>query len=186
MVRLRLFDDLLLKWQKAINLIGPGTVADRWRRHYLDSAQLQPLAEAGHWLDLGSGAGFPGLVLAILGIGEMHLVESDQRKVLFLREAARLTGAPVTVHHGRIETSSAPKAGVITARALAPLPNLLDLAERFVAESTVLLLPKGQDVEQELTAATKYWSMEVERLPSQTDPAGVILRLKGLRRVRPA
>jgi len=177
------FDELLLKWQKAINLIGPGTVPERWTRHYLDSAQLRPLAPAGRWLDLGSGAGFPGMVLAILGAGELHLVESDQRKCLFLREAARITGAGATVHHGRIEAVTAPKADVITARALAPLTDLLALAERFVTPETILLLPKGQDVEQELTAATKYWSMAVERLPSQTDPAGVILRLKGLRRV---
>lgn len=155
-------------------------------RHYLDSAQLKNMAPAGRWLDLGSGAGFPGIVLAILGVGETHLVESDQRKVLFLREAARVSGAAATVHHGRIEAAAAPMADVITARALAPLPDLLNLAARFATPQTILLLPKGQDVEQELTEATKYWSMEVERLPSQTDPAGVILRLKGLRRVRSA
>ena len=179
--RLRVYDALLLKWQRAINLIGPRTIEQRWTRHFLDSAQLLPLGRPGSWLDLGSGAGFPGLVLAIMGAGETHLVESDLRKALFLREVARETGAAVTVHQTRAEALLLPPVATITARALAPLVHLLPLAHRFAGPDTVCLFPKGQDVADELTEATRYWSMSLERLPSRTDPAGLILRISGLR-----
>ena len=172
---------MLLKWQKAINLIGPRTIDQRWARHFLDSAQLLPLGRPGVWVDLGSGAGFPGLVLAIMGMSETHLVESDLRKALFLREVARETGANVVVHQARAEAIELPPAATITARALAPLVSLLPLAHRFVGSDTVCLFPKGQDVADELTEATRYWSMAIERLPSRTDPAGLILRITGLR-----
>ena len=168
--RLKLYDAMLLKWQKAINLIGPRTIDQRWARHFLDSAQLLPLGRPGVWVDLGSGAGFPGLVLAIMGMSETHLVESDLRKALFLREVARETGANVVVHQARAEAIELP-----------PLVSLLPLAHRFVGSDTVCLFPKGQDVADELTEATRYWSMAIERLPSRTDPAGLILRITGLR-----
>jgi tRNA uridine 5-carboxymethylaminomethyl modification enzyme len=181
--RLSAFDALLLKWQKAINLIGPKTVSDRWRRHYLDSAQLRSVANGRTWADLGSGAGFPGLVLAVLGVGEVRLHESDQRKAIFLREAIRATGAKAVVIEGRIEAAPAVPAAVITARAFAPLADIFTIGERFATGATIFALLKGQDVEEELTEATKYWNMDIGKVPSQADPKGVVLRVARLHRV---
>lgn len=188
------YADLLVRWQPRINLVGARTIPDLWRRHMLDSAQLVPLAPqtATVWLDLGSGAGFPGLVVAIL-IRErrgalVHLVESNARKCAFLREVIRTTGAPARVHHARAEdlarNGSIPGADVITARALAPLADLLNLAAPFAGENTLLLFLKGQDVDNELTAATKYWNIDAERVPSRSDPDGSVLIVRGLQRVK--
>ena len=135
-------------------------------------------------MDLGSGAGFPGMVLALLGVPGVHLIESDRRKAQFLREVARVTGAPVTIHTTRIEQLPGWPAGAVTARALAPLPRLLELAERFLVADTVCLFLKGRSVEHELTAARSSWHMEVDKLPSLSQPAGVVLRLRGVRRAR--
>lgn len=189
LTRLRAFHDHLVKWQKAINLVAGGSLRDFWRRHVLDSAQLLDLApdNAQVWVDLGSGAGFPGLVLAILGAPEMHLVESDQRKCAFLLEAARITETRVTVHNARIEALEPLVADVITARALAPVPKLLDLASRHAGAGTVALFPKGEgvdkellDIELKLTDPTKYRKLEIERIPSRADDKSTILRIKGL------
>jgi len=176
---------LLRKWQPAINLVGPRTLEDVWRRHMLDSAQLAPLASGGRWLDLGSGAGFPGLVLAIMGVGAVDLVESDGRKAAFLATVARETGASARIHAVRLESLTPGEPyDVITARALAPLPSLLDWTARFRDSRTVCLFPKGQDVEAELTQAAKCWKFTAERVPSQTDPRGSILVLRGITRER--
>ncbi|MDP6705452.1 MAG: 16S rRNA (guanine(527)-N(7))-methyltransferase RsmG [Alphaproteobacteria bacterium] len=176
---------LLGRWQRRINLVSNESLRDVWRRHVLDSAQLRRYRPRldGLWLDLGSGAGFPGLVLAILGLGRVRLVESDQRKCAFLAEAARITGTEVEIVPRRIESLAPGPADVITARALAPLPKLLATAAPLVGAETELLLWKGQDVEIELTEAAKYWNMRIERLPSVTDPAGTILSLRELARV---
>lgn len=184
LARLQIYADLLVKWQKAVNLVGPGTLADIWRRHFLDSAQLLPLAPDGAriWVDLGSGAGFPGLVLAILGAADVHLIESDGRKCAFMQEVARLTEAKVQIHRCRIESAPQLRASICVARALAPLSKLLDYAERFSSQDTVCLFLKGQDVEAELTEAAKSWTMHIERLPSRSDPTGTILRVKGFHR----
>lgn len=183
--RLALYESLLTKWQKTINLVGPKTLGDVWGRHFLDSAQLFPLlpAPTRTLVDLGSGAGFPGLVLAIMGVPEVHLIESDARKAAFLREAARATGAPATVHNKRIEAVQGLRADVVTARALAPLKDLLDWAAPFLGDNGVALFLKGQNVEDELTDTTKHWKMNAERFDSITDPTGSILRLSGLVRV---
>lgn len=183
--RLEGFAALLVKWQKAINLVAADSLADMWRRHFLDSAQLWPLAPPGArvWVDLGSGAGFPGLVLAIMGAPEMHLIESDGRKCAFLLEAARATDTKMTVHRCRIEAAPPLAADVVTARALAPLSRLLELAAPFLRPGTVCLFLKGQDVERELTEAAKCWNMQAERLVSRSNPAGVVLRLRECRRV---
>ncbi len=177
---------MLEKWNPAINLVGRSTLADAWRRHVQDSAQLLAHAPAGatRWLDLGSGAGFPGLVLAILGAGEVHLVESDGRKATFLAEAARLTESAITLHRGRLERLDSLEPDVITARAFAPLPRLLDLVEAQINEKSVFLLLKGQDIDKELTQATKYWKMRVERMPSLSDSHGTVLRLSEVTRER--
>ncbi|HYD71086.1 16S rRNA (guanine(527)-N(7))-methyltransferase RsmG [Azospirillum sp.] len=183
--RFTAYEAVLRKWQKSINLVGPKTLDDVWGRHFLDSAQLHPLLPEGARVvvDLGSGAGFPGLVLAILGVPEMHLIESDARKAAFLREAARATGVSVTVHNKRIEAVEPFRADAVTARALAPLADLLSWAHPFLGDGGTAVFLKGQNVEDELTATTKYWKMRVERFDSLTDPTGTILRLSGIARV---
>lgn len=180
---------LLRKWQKAINLVSGATLDDLWRRHFLDSAQLLPLlappqAGDGGITDLGSGAGFPGLVLAILSGRPTYLVESDQRKAAFLGEAARATGCAdrVKIHCARIEAAKPWTAGTVTARALAELGQLLDWTSPFVGPDTVLLFPKGAKADEELTAAARVWTMVTERRRSITDSTGLILRLSHLER----
>ena len=183
--RLETYAALLAKWQRRINLVGRSTLDDLWRRHMFDSAQLLPLLPEGvrTLVDLGSGAGFPGLVLAILGVPEVHLIESDSRKAAFLREVSRETSTPVDIHVARIERVPAFVADVVTARALAPLGKLLDLASRFADDRTVMIFPKGQDVDRELTATTKHTTMRTEFVPSRAHESSVILRLTGTDRV---
>lgn len=180
--RLAAYVDLLGQWNRRVNLVGRATMADVWRRHVLDSAQLFPQLppDARTVVDLGSGAGFPGLVLAILGVPDMHLVEADGRKAVFLREAARVAAARVTVHAGRIEDMPGLAADAVTGRALADLPRLLDLAEKFVTSRTICLFLKGRNAAQELTEARKTWKMRDTLLPSLSDPEGSILRLESV------
>jgi 16S rRNA (guanine527-N7)-methyltransferase len=186
--RLDRFVALLLETQSHTNLIGPRTVPELWSRHIADSLQLLRLApDARTWLDLGSGGGFPGLVIAC-ALAErpgaaIHLVESTGKKAAFLRQAGHELGVPATTHHGRIEDFSPDfQADVITARALAPLPALLGYVAPFLKSGAQALLPKGQDVEVELTEATKYWNIKAELAPSQTNPAGRIVIVRGLQR----
>lgn len=178
--------ELLQRWQLAINLVGSGTLADPWRRHFLDCAQLAARIPAGatSLVDLGSGAGFPGLVLAHLGVHGVHLVESDRRKAQFLREVARATGASVEIHAERIERMPGWPADVITARALAPLPRLLVLGERFISSDSVCLFLKGRSAAHELTDARASWHIISEIAPSLSEPTGVVLQLRGICRAR--
>lgn len=180
--RLAAYAALLTKWNATINLVSKSTLDDVWGRHLADSAQLFPLLPQGArtLVDLGSGAGFPGLVLAILGVPEVHLIESDVRKAAFLREVARVTGAPATVHAVRIETAPALQADVVTARALAELGDLLPWAMRFLKPGGVCLFPKGRSAADELTRIGDSWTMRVERFPSRTDAEAAILRLSGI------
>jgi 16S rRNA (guanine(527)-N(7))-methyltransferase RsmG len=182
--RLKMFVALLERWNARINLVGPADAAEIWQRHVLDSAQLGPLLPPGSdpFIDLGSGAGFPGLVLAVLTDRPAHLVESDQRKAAFLHEAVRLVGVVATVHGTRAEFLQTPPARLITARALAPLPRLLSLAVPLLAQNGVCIFPKGSTTAAELTAAQQEWHMHLERFPSRTDPNGTILRLREIRR----
>lgn len=181
--RFRLYAALLTKWQRAVNLIGKSTAADIWERHFLDSAQLYPhLSERPGLIDFGSGAGLPGAVLAVLGARDVHLVESDSRKCAFLRELDRQLGLGMTIHESRIDHLTPWKASSLTARALASLPKLLDMAEEFLTPETVILFPKGETVDQELTEASKGWNMTVSRLASRTSPTSVILRLTRVER----
>lgn len=184
--RLQAYADLLVKWNPRINLVSPDSIPSLWARHIADSAQLFRFIPRNtpNLLDVGSGAGFPGLVLAIMGVPGVHLVESDQRKCAFLREAARIAGVQVTVHADRIEKVAPFEAAVVTARALAPLPKLLDWTAPFRTPETVCLFLKGQTVEGELTEAGKQWTMGIERQQSLTDPSGTILTLREVRRVR--
>src|SRR5262245_7492694 len=182
--RLSAYAALLVKWQSRINLVSAATLADLWRRHMLDSAQLFPLLPPNTQavVDLGSGAGFPGLVLAILGVPEVHLIESDQRKCVFLAEAARAAGANAVIHNQRIESMTGLSVGAVTARACAPLDKLVSYAQKFLWHDGKALFLKGATVEEELTAARKLWQMEAERFPSASDPTGCILRIGQVQR----
>jgi 16S rRNA (guanine527-N7)-methyltransferase len=188
--RLDRFVELLLKWQRVRNLIADSSVPRLWTRHIADSLQLIPLApEARIWLDLGSGAGFPGLVLgcalADTAGGVAHLVESNAKKAAFLREAARVSQAAAIVHHGRAEDllpGWREPVDVVTARALAPLSVLVGLAAPFVKRGAKALFLKGQDVEAELTEATRYWKIEPNLHSSRTGGQGWIVELGSIER----
>lgn len=187
--RLEAYVELLLTWQKRVNLIGPTTVENIWERHIADSLQVMPLMPKNTEVvaELGSGAGLPGLVLAIAGGFEAHLFESNGKKAAFLREAIRQTRTKATVHNARLETLkqgfAVPKARCVVARALAPLPLLLDYAEPFLSTGAMGLFHKGQDVDLELTQATKYWKLNYSKHPSVCDSRGVILEIREAVRV---
>jgi 16S rRNA (guanine527-N7)-methyltransferase len=174
---------LLERWNQRINLVGPLPVS-QWRaRHVEDSLQLLGLVPQDDLplIDLGSGGGLPGLILAAALTRPVHLVESDQRKSAFLREAAREMGlAHVTVHAQRIEAAALPPAGALTARALASLAQLLPHAHRLLAPGGVAIFPKGRNAELELTAAAPGWHMSVERFGSRTDAEATIFRIRDI------
>lgn len=180
---------LLLAWQQRINLIGPTTVASVWERHICDSLQLKPLLPTGTTAiaELGSGAGIPGLVLAMACGLEAHLYESNAKKAAFLREAARQTGTRAHIHNVRLETlvgrSDLPEVQCVVARALAPLPLLLDYAEPFLSRGAIGLFHKGQDVDGELTEATKYRRITATKHASLCDSRGVVLEVHEATRV---
>lgn len=184
MARLEAYADLLRRWAPRINLVAASTLTDLWRRHFLDSAQLLPLvpAKAAALTDLGSGAGFPGLVLAILGAKGVELVEADARKCAFLREAARITETAVRIHNARIDSLSPAAVDVVTARGCAPLGRLLPWAERFVGPETLCLFPKGGEAGQELAAARQDWDFDVSEHQSRSAPRGVLLCLSRISR----
>jgi len=178
---------LLRKWQRAVSLVGVATLKDPWRRHYLDSAQLLPLLPSAAKVvcDIGSGAGFPSLVLAILDHGggrKYHLVESSERKCAFLREANRITGAGAIIHHSRVEKLPRIFADVVVARAVAPLEKLMDLAIFVLSDHGQCLFLKGKAWRGELTEARKRWIMKESSLDSLSDPTGTILRLEAISR----
>ena len=190
LAQLETYVSLLLTWQQRINLIGPSTVDTVWSRHILDAVQLIPLLPKNTKViaDLGSGAGIPGLILAISGGYEVHLYESNGKKAAFLAEAIRQTGANAHVHQIRLEqlamTAALPKADVIVARALAPLDQLLRYSEPFFKWGARAYFHKGQDLEAELTSATKYWRIKLDMHPSHSDSRGVIVEVKEAVRVR--
>jgi 16S rRNA (guanine527-N7)-methyltransferase len=188
--RLEIYAELLRQWQPTINLVAPSTIPNLWERHFADSAQLLVLAppNAATWLDLGSGAGFPGLVVAIL-LAErgrkVTLLESDTRKAAFLAEVARKTGVPVDILCKRIETAATqaklPAFDVVTARALAPLPRLLSLAAPYFSPKTTGFFPKGREAGAEIEAAREGFEFDVAQHPSLTDAHGRILVVTGLK-----
>ncbi len=180
LARLERYAALLAAWQAKINLVSTASLKDIWRRHILDAAQLAALIPGTRrrLVDIGSGAGLPGLVLAILGFEDVTLIESDGRKCAFLKEAARITGVSVEILHGRAEDAPRERpAAVVTARALAPLPKLLALAHPLASSDASYLFLKGKRIEDELTAAQKSWTLHIERFPSITDRSGTVLRL---------
>ena len=185
--RLEAYIARLRVWQRRVNLVSADSMTDVWRRHVLDSTQLfQYLPRSSQRLvDLGSGAGFPGLVLAILGSRGVELVEQNSRKCAFLADAARHAGVTVTIHNARIETMPAAPADVVTARACAPLARLLDYAERFMTPSTLCLCLKGVRVDEELAEVSMNWKMRVGRIVSKSDARATLLRIQEVARVSP-
>jgi 16S rRNA (guanine527-N7)-methyltransferase len=180
---LELYEVLLRRWQAKINLVAPATLDSIWVRHFADSAQVAAVApDARVWADLGAGAGFPGLITALLLKKEpgadVHLIESDQRKAAFLRAVSRETGAPATVHAERIEQALAPlaaKIDAVSARALAPLAKLIDLARAPLEKGAKAVFLKGEEWRDELTAAERVGRFSVETIQSRTHPRARVI-----------
>jgi 16S rRNA (guanine527-N7)-methyltransferase len=188
--RLRIFVALLGKWNSAINLVSSASLADVWTRHVEDSAQLLGLVPPDRklWVDLGAGAGFPGVVIALMiadttDAVDMVLIESDQRKAAFLTTVSRETGVPMVIHAERIELVVPQQADIVSARALAPLSRLCAFADRHMATGGMALFPKGGQYGAEVAEARKVWAFDLESHCSKTDPKGAVLKLKDLRRV---
>ncbi len=184
--KLQLYERLLVKWQKAVNLVAPATIPHVWQRHFADSAQLAGLApHANTWVDLGSGGGFPALVIAIMlanqGECHVHLIESTARKCAFLSEVARQPRAPARVHNMRIADAAGkgavPAADVVTARALSPLDGLMDMALPFFGDASVALFMKGREAGVEVADARKRWFFDLKIHPSISDAQGKILEI---------
>lgn len=184
------YQKLIQKWTNRINLVSRSTLPDLWSRHFADSAQLLALAppDARSWADLGSGGGLPGLVVAILaretrpGL-HVTLIESDQRKAVFLRHAAQATGTACTIRNDRAEALAGETHDIVSARALAPLDRLLALAEPLLAPGGRCLFPKGASYRSELTEAARHWHTATEVVPSITDPESCILVVQEVKRV---
>ncbi|MBS1089791.1 16S rRNA (guanine(527)-N(7))-methyltransferase RsmG [Gluconobacter wancherniae] len=182
--RLECFAEVLAQWNAKINLVSPRDMRFVWPRHIDDSLQLVPMIPEGATItDLGSGGGFPGLILAIATSNPVTLIESDQRKCAFLREAARLCEANVTVIPKRIEATTPEPADIITARALAPLEKLLGWARPLLKEDGFCLFLKGIKAQSELTDASRDWHMTHSIIPSRTDPGGAIIKVSDFKRV---
>ena len=171
------YGETLAKWQSKINLISGKTLDNVWRRHFLDCAQLHNLLPSGtkSILDIGSGAGFPGLVLAVMGVKNVTLVEADSKKCLFLSEVVRRTGRHVNIVNCRIEEFDGGHFDVITARALAPMDKLLPYINPHFGPKTKGIFLKGQQVDRELTKAKKQWKLKYKTIPSITSDGGSII-----------
>lgn len=188
--RLKTYEALLKKWNPAINLVAKSTLSQAWDRHFVDSLQVWRAAPESpeHWADLGSGGGFPGLVMAIVAAEKspdttFTLVESDQRKATFLRTVARDTGITVNVIADRIESVVPLGADVISARALASLDMLLGFADRHLAQGGIALFQKGARHDEEITEALANWRFDVQKFDSRTESGAVVLKIEGLARV---
>jgi 16S rRNA (guanine527-N7)-methyltransferase len=193
-MRLDTYVKVFLLWQSKLNLVASSTLHELWTRHIADSLQLLPLVPEAHvWVDLGSGGGFPGIPIACALADQpgakVHLIESNGKKAAFLREAVRATGAAAVVHQERAEKfgeSCAETVHAVTARALAPLKILCDLAFPLISRGAVGLFPKGQDIDAELTDAAKYWKLEAAKVPSKTSPESSIVVIRSLKPLRSA
>ncbi len=188
--RLRIYEMLLKQWQRGVNLVAPNTLPHVWQRHFADSAQLLAHApRANKWLDLGSGAGFPGLVVAICAANQdyshVQIIESNAKKCAFCQEVVRETGCSVEIHHARIESpemqDKLSAVDIVTARALAPLDQLYRLAAPYLRRGATGLFLKGRQVERELASAAKNWRCEITLHPSVTDARARIVEVKSLR-----
>jgi 16S rRNA (guanine527-N7)-methyltransferase len=184
--RLAILVELLDRWRQKINLISNATFPSVWTRHIADSAQLAALApEAKRWLDMGSGAGFPGLVIAIqladVRDAIVHCIESDGRKCAFLREAARATGAAAAIHAVRVEAIEPESLGTVdavTARAFAPLPLTLKLARPWIERGAIAVFPRGESAKDQIAASPEAWTHAIESLQSVVNPKAAILRIR--------
>lgn len=189
LLKLEAYAALLEKWQRSINLVSAATLPDLWRRHFLDSAQLAPLILAANpaprCADIGTGAGFPGMVLAIMGVGTWTLIDSDRKKLVFLQEAARVTGVSVKLYPSRLEAVEGVIADIVTARALAPLGKLLGYAAPLLAEGGSAFFLKGRDAETELEEARGQWNFRAHSHPSATDPEAKIIQIQEVARAVP-
>jgi 16S rRNA (guanine527-N7)-methyltransferase len=181
--------DLVLRWNNTINLVSKSTIGDIWPRHILDSAQLFGLSDiaAAHWVDMGSGGGFPGLVIAVIARElapsmRVTLIESDARKATFLREARRELGLSSDIILGRIETTLPQGANTVSARALTSLSGLLVLADRHLRPDGVALFPKGARRDQEIAEAKTVWNYDSESVPSKSDPNAAVLMIRNIHR----
>jgi len=191
--RLAVYVDLLARWRNVTNLISEASFAEVWTRHVADSAQLLPLAPgAKRWIDFGSGAGFPGMVIAILLAGiegaRVDCIDSDRRKCAFLREVARATGAPAEIHADRVEAlapDSLPPVDAVVARAFAPLPRLFELANVWIMRGAVGVFPRGRSAETQLETLPAAPDLTIEILASKPDPEAAILRARSRLKARP-
>jgi 16S rRNA (guanine527-N7)-methyltransferase len=184
--RLARYENILIQRNQTLSLISNTTADIIWTRHFLDSAQLLPLILEPERpvVDLGTGAGFPGLVLAILGLADVHLVENNMQKVAFLRAVAEALSLPVTIHGQKSDAVKPFVAGTVTARALKPLDQLIGFGKRFLGQGSVCLFPKGRRAEEEMAVAAHKWHMKVERFPSATDADSTIFRLSDVTEAR--
>ncbi len=187
---LRIYAGLLKKWQNKINLVSSATLPDLWSRHFYDSFQLKPYfdpskAEKLQILDIGSGAGFPGLLLSMLGIGEFHMVESNNKKCAFMGQVIRDTKCKAVVHNMRAENLKSFHVDYIISRACAPLDRLLGLGRNFIHDDVVCLFLKGQTAEQEIIRAKEKWAFEVEKFTSMTEESAMLLKVSHIKALGP-
>jgi 16S rRNA (guanine527-N7)-methyltransferase len=187
--RLKIFEQVLLKWNPKINLVSRNSLDDLWTRHIIDSVQVfRCVSSPNHWVDMGSGGGLPGVIVAIMAAEEspdtkVTLIESDQRKSAFLRTAARECGAKLTVISKRIEQADPQNADVLSARALADLSLLLEFSERHLSPTGTALFPKGANWKKEVDNARQRWRFDFEPITSLTEPDAVVLKIEGVARV---
>jgi 16S rRNA (guanine527-N7)-methyltransferase len=183
--KLRIYQSLLLKWQRSVNLISSNTIDNNWERHFIDSAQLATLITKTNpvVVDIGSGGGFPGMVLAMMLSGSFHLVESDQKKCIFLSEVSRETKTNVVIHNDRVERSSFTHVDYITSRACSNVSQLFELTKNFVSHETKCLFLKGKNYRIEIDEAKKLWHFDVEIFPSITEKESAILVFSKARRI---
>jgi len=186
LANMRIYAQLLTKWQKKINLVSESTMQDLWSRHFYDSFQLKAhfdklATEKAKILDIGSGAGFPGLLLSMLGCGEFHMVESNNKKCAFMRQVIRDTNCNAIIHNERIENIRPFHVDYIISRACASLDKLFDLGQNFIHEETLCLFLKGQTAEQEITDARRNWAFEVEKFTSITEDSGMLLKVSHIK-----
>jgi len=189
--RLKAYETSLHEWQNKFNLVSSASLEESWNRHFLDSMQLFKYipSDAEKLFDLGSGAGFPGMVLAIMAMEKtpylkVSLVESIKKKTLYLKHVAELTGANVTIINERIEKLPAEKADVITSRALTALDKLLGYAEPFCKRNTKCIFPKGKKYAEELTEARRHWKFDCQVIPSEQSAEGVVLIITNLSKIK--
>lgn len=187
--RLKIFEQVLLKWNPKINLVSRNSLDDLWTRHIIDSVQVfRCVSPPNHWVDMGSGGGLPGVIVAIMAAEEspntkVTLIESDQRKSAFLRTAARECGAKLTVISKRIEQADPQNADVLSARALADLSLLLEFSKRHLSPTGTALFPKGANWKKEVDNARQRWRFDFEPITSLTEPDAVVLKIEGVARV---